>query len=68
MVLYTPLAFEDVFPNPPDETPLMEMWVDGRLCLVRRGPDGMPRLERLLSTDPEDYWDPAYQPDTLIRF
>lgn len=69
MVLYTPLALEDIFPqdlNNPGA--LVEMTVNGRLCLVRRDADGIPRLERLLSTDPNDYLIPDLAPGTALQF
>jgi hypothetical protein len=62
LVLYTPLAWEDIFPADLNAGPLQEVWVDGRLCLARTGPDGVRRLERLLSTDPQDFLDPRFQP------
>lgn len=68
MLLYTPMALEDIFPAQSDPNPLVELWVDGRLCLLRRGSDGVSRLERLLSTDPRDYWNPEYQPGNVILF
>lgn len=67
MVLYTPVAFEDIFAISPDPLSLSERWVRGRLCLVRLGPDGMARLERLVSTDPNDYLDPDFQPNTVLE-
>jgi hypothetical protein len=67
MVLYTPVAVEDIFATAPDAQSLSERWVRGRLCLVRVGKDGMPRLERLISTDPKDYLDPAFQPNSILQ-
>lgn len=66
VVLYTPMAFEDIFPSGEEENPVGERWVAGRLCLVRQSKDGSPRLERLLSTDPNDYLDPRFQPNSVI--
>lgn len=68
MVLYTPVAFEDIFAPSPDTQPLSERWIRGRLCLVRLGKDGMPRLERLISTDPNDYLDPDFQPNAVLQW
>ncbi|PSR23791.1 MAG: hypothetical protein C7B45_01910 [Sulfobacillus acidophilus] len=65
-MLYTPVAVEDIFATIPDAQALSERWVHGRLCLVRLGKDGMPRLERLISTDPDDYLDPAFQPNAIV--
>lgn len=67
-MLYTPIALEDIFAEPCQEreTSFVERMVAGRLCLVRRSPDGLMRLERLLSTDARDYWDPRFQPNSLV--
>ncbi|WP_028962917.1 YlzJ-like family protein [Sulfobacillus thermosulfidooxidans] len=65
-MLYTPLAMEDIFSSQA-ETPWMgEWWIDGRLCLVRRDADGYVRLERLLSSDPQDFLDDRFQPNRIV--
>lgn len=67
-MLYTIMPLDAIFPPDGDPPPAYPWWVDGRLCLVRWGKDGVPRLERLLSTDPLDFLDQHYQPDRpLIR-
>lgn len=66
MVLYTPVPLEDIFPADPAENSDFERYIDGRLCLVRRAGDGSLRLERLLSTNPDDYLDPRFSPNRLI--
>ncbi|MDA8204955.1 MAG: YlzJ-like family protein [Thermaerobacter sp.] len=63
MVLYTPMAFEDIFPQTQEAERIFPGWLEGRLCLIRRAADGSERLERLLSTDPNDYLDPRFQPN-----
>lgn len=67
MVLYTPMAFEDIFPEPHIQPRVSERWIQGRLCLVRYDEDGTSRLERLISTDPRDYWDPEFQPNITLE-
>ena len=66
MILYTPLAMEDIFVPNMEDRPLTPRWIDGRLCLIRRDADGVERVERLLSTDPNDYWDPRFQPNSPL--
>ncbi|HBQ95446.1 MAG: YlzJ-like family protein [Firmicutes bacterium] len=66
MTLYTPLAIEDIFPEKPAASPVREWWIDGRLCLVRRDDDGYFRLERLVSSDPQDYLDQRFQPNRVV--
>ncbi len=67
MVLYTPLSGEDIFPDSKQELFLKALWLEGRLCLVRRDDFGTMRVERLLSTDPADYLDPNFQPNMPIQ-
>ncbi len=67
MILYTPLAMDDIFPSRPEDKVITQRWIHGRLCLVWRDDDGTDRLERLLSTDPSDYLDPRFQPNSPIR-
>ncbi len=66
MTLYTPLFPEDVFTDAPDVSPIQEWWIDGRLCLIRRDKDGYFRLERLISSDPQDYLDQRFQPNRVM--
>lgn len=64
-MLYTSMPLEAIFPAE-TTVPLQEVFINGRLCLVKRGPDGSPRLERLISTDPKDYLNPRFAPNTLL--
>ena len=66
MILYTPVAMDEIFSAPYDKSIITQRWVHGRLCLIRRDSDGLERLERLLSTDPSDFLDPRFQPNSLI--
>ncbi len=67
MVLYTPLALEQVWAAvPADGRGDSLARVHQRTCLVRVGADGQRRLERLLSTDPRDFLDPRLQPGQLL--
>jgi hypothetical protein len=46
----------------------MEMMVEGRLLQVLPGTQaGTGTVQRLLSTDPQDYLDPRWQPGTVIN-
>ena len=66
-MLYTTVPWWVIFPNDRDnESERMLMTVDGRPCLVRRGADGRPRIERLLSTDPMDFLDARFFPETPL--
>jgi hypothetical protein len=45
---------------------LMSATVHGRPCLLRRTEDGTFRIARLLSTDPADFLDDRFEPDTAL--
>ncbi len=67
MVLYTPLALEQVLgPSHAEPSDATLMRVAGRVCVVRVGADGRRRLDRLLSTDPRDFLDPRWAPGQLV--
>ncbi|MBX5466693.1 MAG: YlzJ-like family protein [Firmicutes bacterium] len=65
-MLYTPMPWEMIFPEPVEAQDQLWVSVRGRLCQVRRGPDGWPRIERLVSTDPQDYLEPALNPHQAL--
>lgn len=59
------MPLENVFP-PDYDHQLVEVTIEGRICSARRGVDGVLRLERLYSTDPRDYLDMRFKPDTVL--
>ena len=67
-MLYTIMPWEIIFPAEPQAplTPVTMATIHGRPCLVRREPDGILRIERLLSTDPTDFLDERFLPNTAI--
>jgi hypothetical protein len=65
-MLYTPLAFEDVFREPDTAPTCRWRTIAGRLLLVRTDPDGLDRVERLVSTDPADYLRTEWMPGQLV--
>ncbi|NMP21855.1 YlzJ-like family protein [Sulfobacillus harzensis] len=67
-MLYTPLSYEEIFPAKDEVLEVFETEVRGRRVLCRRGADGLPRVERLLSTDPADYLDPDWMPGSVLQF
>ena len=69
MMLYTPLALEEIFaPEPGTAAPSECRLVRGRWCLVRKDPSGERRIERLLSTDPADYLEDTWMPGRSVSF
>lgn len=61
-MLYTPMPWEIVFPEEVQSEDQLFFTIEGRLCQIRRGADGWPRIERLISTDPQDYLEPTWSP------
>lgn len=69
MVLYTPLALEEIFPEETaDRSDLFEVWVHNKLVLARRGAHGEIQVERLISTEANDYLDPQWLPGSQLTF
>lgn len=66
-MLYTLMPMEAVFPDDYHYPPQITARVQGRLCLLRSGEDARLRLERLISTDPQDYLEPKFSPDSLVQ-
>lgn len=66
-ILWTAMPVEMVVnglePQPPAA---MEMMVEGRLLQVLPGQNGRGTVQRLLSTDPQDYLDPRWQPGAAV--
>ncbi len=62
-VMPVDLVVEGLFPTP---APRLEMRVGGRILQVIPGAGGAGTIERLISTDPRDYLDPAWQPGSQI--
>jgi hypothetical protein len=58
------LVIEGLEPAAPATVDLV---VEGRLMQVLPGQNGTGTLQRLLSTDPQDYLDPRWQPGMVIN-
>ena len=66
-MLYTTMPWEAIFPNRSDPDPTaLAVILDGPPVLIHRGRDGRARIERLLSTDPADYLDERFLPETPV--
>ena len=69
-MLYTIVPMEQIFPaNSEQKEQGVEavLDIDGRRAICRRDHEGRWRLERLLSTDPNDFLDPRWQPGSIVR-
>lgn len=65
-VLYTIYPTEVVLEEAEESRVVLEMSVNGHRILATRGLGGGLAVERLLSTDPADYLDPALQPGAAV--
>lgn len=66
-MLYTVMPWDAIFPGD-TESRLSTVLVNGRLCVIRRDHDGWARIERLLSTDPQDYLQDALDPAQPVKY
>ncbi|NLJ34051.1 MAG: hypothetical protein GX349_05615 [Firmicutes bacterium] len=69
MILYTTMPLETVLQGLEDLHPsYLEMEVAGTRLVIEETGLGQGRIVRLLSTDPQDYLNPALQPGMVISF
>jgi hypothetical protein len=66
-VLYTVMPMELVFASE-EQVRLRLCRSSGRVLLVREEGSGWGRVEALLSTNPQDFLDPRWQPGTPVRW
>lgn len=66
MVHYTIIPSEELFLGDEEPPALIAAAVSGVPVLVAPLGDGLARIERLLSTDPNHFLDPRFQPGTLV--
>lgn len=65
MFLYTIVPAEAIFDE--DEiTPAVPVYSNGRTVTVRQQSGGVGVVDQLLSTDPNDFLDPRWQPGTRV--
>jgi len=69
VILYTTMPLETVLQGLEDLHPsYLEMEVSGARVVIEETSLGQGRIVRLLSTDPQDYLNPALQPGMTINF
>lgn len=66
MILYTPLAESDIFPNEDNNSNRLVIKHQEKPLYVEKGEDGNYQILQLLSTDPNDFMDPQYQPGSTL--
>lgn len=65
-MMHTVMPIEVIFPAQEQSISLKEMPYNGVNLLVEQLPDGRKRIERIISSDPQDFLNPQMQPGTMI--
>ncbi|GIO22021.1 YlzJ-like family protein [Oceanobacillus sp. J11TS1] len=65
MILYTPLAYQDIFPDESNEEIQAIEW-QGRTVFVSKNQDNKYQINQLISSDPNDYLNPDFLPGRII--
>ncbi|MEW6572489.1 MAG: YlzJ-like family protein [Bacillota bacterium] len=68
MILYTPIPLELVMEGSEPARRFREGAVGGVPVMIEEVSPGRGRLERVLSTDPFDYLNPALSPGNLVLY
>lgn len=66
MILYTPLPPELIWAGENSSFKSLNQVIDGVTVQVMVTPDGISRIERIISTDPLDYLKLSCQPGQII--
>jgi hypothetical protein len=66
-VLWTAMPLELVTAGLTAAPDWVEHRIEGRLVLVAPAGDGTGRIERLLSTAPDDYLNPRFAPGSVVH-
>lgn len=66
MILYTPLPLELVLEGFDQPREYREIKIDGVTMVVEKINDHQSRIVRLISTNPNDFLSPKYQPGSII--
>lgn len=66
MILYTPLAESDIFPDEDSNSNRLVIKRQEKSLYVERSEEGNFQILQLLSTDPNDFMDPQYQPGSIL--
>ena len=66
MIHYTPLAESDIFPDNNVDSNRLLIKHQNKSVYVERNEDGNYQVVQLLSTNPNDFMDPKYQPGSIL--
>ncbi|WP_087972853.1 YlzJ-like family protein [Oceanobacillus rekensis] len=68
MILYTPLAQNDIFPMDLSEyDKIASVTYNGRTIHAERLQDGTYQIQQLLSSDPQDFLNTDFSPGRIIN-
>lgn len=68
MILYTPMAQSEVFPQAPEDYQNRQcISFEGKSLYVEQQADGSYLLLQLLSTDPNDFMNEKFIPGSIIQ-
>lgn len=68
MILYTPLPMELVLEGIDKERCLAEIEIHGVKVLVEDSPAGQKVINKVLSTDPNVFLNPLFQPGNIVDY
>lgn len=66
MFLYTPLSDEDIYPREENQSERKIISYQGKSVHVEKTTDGTYQVLQLLSTDPQDFLNDAFNPGNII--
>lgn len=68
MILYTPLAAADIFPQMEDtQAARQDISYGGKMVYTEQKNDGSYEVLKLLSTDPNDFLDQNFAPGSMLH-
>lgn len=67
MIIYSPVPVEMLFKSEPEKN-FQELTIDNRIIVVDQTQSSIPSIHRVISTDPQDYLNPNFQPGSRIRY
>ncbi|MGJ9458914.1 YlzJ-like family protein [Oceanobacillus sp. CF4.6] len=68
MILYTPLAHNDIFPTEMDAyTSIESVSYKGRTVYAERMQNGSYQIQQLISTDPQDFLNSEFSPGRILN-
>ncbi|WP_067730045.1 YlzJ-like family protein [Oceanobacillus damuensis] len=67
MILYTPMAYNDIFPTEMENyTNIESVSYKGRTIYAEKKPDGSYQIQQLLSSDPNDFLNTEFSPGRIL--